>query len=161
MYSSLNKVSVGQIGLAEKNLQKMFLLTLTTVGLLLTIIAPVTPQADVTTKNGVLILTNKNFNSVIEENEFVLVMFYAPWCGACKSAHPQFEKAAQELEEKGSVAKLGEVDVTVHKSLGGKYRIEYIPDVRLFRNGKEETKYNGARSQKAFVTWVEKMLAQG
>jgi thiol-disulfide isomerase/thioredoxin len=45
-------------------------------------------------KDGVLILTDDNFDAVVNHFEHVLVMFYAPWCGHCKKLHPEFETAA-------------------------------------------------------------------
>ena len=48
--------------------------------------------------DDVVVGTDKNFESVIKENSFVVAEFYAPWCGHCKQLEPQYSKAAKQLK---------------------------------------------------------------
>ena len=61
-------------------------------------------------ENGVLIL-GEDLNDVIKENEDILIDFYAPWCKHCQILAPQFERAAQILNEEEPPILLAKVDV--------------------------------------------------
>jgi len=50
--------------------------------------------SEVAVEDGVLVLTTENFDSVLSENTYVLVEFYAPWCGHCKKLTPEYAGAA-------------------------------------------------------------------
>ncbi|MDP9141843.1 MAG: thioredoxin domain-containing protein [Pseudomonadota bacterium] len=62
----------------------------------------------------------------------VLVDFWAPWCGPCKSAAPEVAYAAQNLAGKALVLK---VNTEAHPDLAAQFAIRSIPNFAVFRDG--------------------------
>ena len=50
---------------------------------------------------GVFVLNRDTFAHFVQPKDLVLVEFYAPWCGHCKTLEPEYSKAAKKLKEKG------------------------------------------------------------
>ena len=108
-------------------------------------------------EDNVLVMTTKNFDQVLNEFDFVLAEFYAPWCGHCQSLAPEFTGAAKKLSKNKKVA-LAKIDATAEPKLGTKYNVRGYPTLKWFKKGEKENPkdYTGGRKKQDIVKWVEK-----
>lgn len=81
-----------------------------------------------------LTLTKFNFNDEVLNSDMpVIVDFWATWCGPCRMIAPIIEQLAKELDGK---VKVGKVNVDEQMELAVNYRVESIPTVMFFKDGK-------------------------
>ena len=84
--------------------------------------------------NGVKEIQEADFASeVIESDLPVLVDFFAPWCGPCKALAPALEDIAKKYDGRLKIVK---VNVDDAQQLAGKYRIQGVPTLMSFKDGK-------------------------
>lgn len=78
---------------------------------------------------AVIELTKENFEETITSNDIVLIDFWAPWCGPCKSFAPIYEEVAAKNE--GVV--FAKVNTEEEQELGAHFQIRSIPTLMIFR----------------------------
>ena len=81
----------------------------------------------------------------------LLVDFWAPWCGPCRSMAPAFAQAAKQLEPEFRLAK---VNTEEEQQLAARFGIRSIPTLALFKNGREIARQAGAMDAASLIRWV-------
>jgi len=82
---------------------------------------------------GVLVLTDSNFDEELAKHDFLLVEFYAPWCGHCKSLAPEYVKAAEVLKNNDPSYYVAKVDATANEELAQRFGIKGFPTLFFFK----------------------------
>jgi len=98
----------------------------------------------------------KNFDSlVMDDSKDVLLEFYAPWCGHCKSLAPIYEETAQALAGVSTLV-IAKMDATAN-DVNPKYGVRGFPTIKFFPAGKKDTPidYTGARTKEGFLTFLQ------
>jgi len=103
-----------------------------------------------------LSFTEENFESeVLKSTVPVLVDFWAPWCGPCRSMAPIIDDLAKEFEGK---VKVGKLNVDENKNLAGNLGVMSIPTLIFFKDGKKIDQFVGYTAKSTLVKKIDSLV---
>lgn len=94
-----------------------------------------------------------NFSELINSDKPVLIDFHATWCGPCKMMGPILQDVSKKV---GGRAKILKIDVDKNPKVAAKYRIQGVPTLMVFKNGKMLWRQSGVVPAHQLVEVLEK-----
>ncbi len=101
-------------------------------------------------------INKDNFQNTINENDVVLIDFYADWCGPCQSLIPRLETLSEEFDGKAKIVK---VNVDQNRELSAQFGVRSIPALFYFKNGELVGKQQGLQPQQIISDNLNKLIA--
>lgn len=105
----------------------------------------------------VKVVVAKNFDEIVnDKTKDVLIEFYAPWCGHCKSLAPKYDELAKQLKNENDIV-IAKMDAT-ENDVPSQYQVRGFPTIYFApKNNKENPrKYEGGREVNDFIKYLAK-----
>lgn len=110
----------------------------------------------------VKVIVAKNFDEIVNDNsKDVLIEFYAPWCGHCKTLAPKYDELAKELKNENSIV-IAKMDAT-ENDVPSQYNVRGFPTIYFApKNDKNNPKkYEGGREVNEFIKYLAQQSTDG
>jgi len=107
--------------------------------------------------DDVKVVVAKNFDEIVNDNtKDVLIEFYAPWCGHCKSLAPKYDELAKKLKKEPNIV-IAKMDAT-ENDVPSAYEVQGFPTIYFApKNSKNNPrKYDGGREVDDFIKYLAK-----
>jgi len=106
------------------------------------------------TESDVIHLDDSSFQSSLRKKKHSLVMFYAPWCGHCKKAKPEYQNAAAKFADDKKVA-FAAIDCTKNRNSCDNLEVKGYPTFYYMSYGKNAAKYEAGRTEPDFISFMD------
>jgi len=109
----------------------------------------------------VKVVVAKNFDEIVnDDRKDVLIEFYAPWCGHCKSLAPKYDELAKKLKKETSIT-IAKMDAT-ENDVPSQYEVQGFPTIYFVpKNSKDSPrKYEGGREVDDFIKFLAKEASE-
>lgn len=101
---------------------------------------------------AVIELTKENFEETVTSNDFVVIDFWAPWCGPCRSFAPTYEKVSADHPN----VVFAKVNTEEEQAIAGHFQIRSIPTLMIFREKVIIFNQAGALPESGFRDLIQK-----
>jgi thioredoxin 2 len=102
-------------------------------------------------------VSEARFDALVGRSDIpVLVDFWAPWCGPCRTLGPILERAAKTLAPEVRVVK---VNIDEAQGLAGRLGVQAVPTLAVFRRGRELARTSGVMPEQALTDWARRAVS--
>lgn len=103
---------------------------------------------------AVVELTNINFEEVVNNSKYLIVDFWAPWCGPCRAFAPVLEELSNELTN----CTFAKINVENYPEQAAKYQVFAIPTLIFFKDGEPIDRMVGVQTKENLRKRIEKLM---
>lgn len=99
-------------------------------------------------------VNKEQFNQIVENNQIVLVDFYADWCGPCKMLAP----ILNEVETMYPTVKIIKVNIDEETEISEQFKVMSVPTVVLFYNGQLKQTITGFQPKSRWTSLLDSII---